>query len=109
VISYAAFGLTPKPNEKWFYTLADADNEVRRRIQVRRLNKRARVAERQYWSGRTWDHDGLKWHSVGATDYRNVPESHPDYKRSGGCKLHEVRAEVEDRPFDPRSLRFETS
>ena len=104
VISHGPRGLTGKPNEKWFYTLPDAQDEVRRRLQVRRLNARACVAGRAYPGGKTWSREGLEWRSIGTIEYRDVPQSHQDFDRSGGCIIHQVRAITEDKPFDPSAL-----
>jgi hypothetical protein len=104
VFSHGPRGLTGKPNEKWFYTLPDAQNEVRRRLQVRRLNSRARVAGRAYPDGKTWNREDLEWRSIGTIEYRDVPQSNPDFERSGGCIIHQVHAITENKPFDPSSL-----
>jgi len=106
VISFGPRGLTGKPNEKWFNTLADAQDEVRRRLQVRRLHSRARIKGREFPGVRAWERDGQTWHSVGVTDYRDVPQKHPDFDHSGGCRIHQVGTVTEDKPFNPKSLRF---
>jgi hypothetical protein len=103
VISYGPRGLTGKPNEEWFFRLTDAQDEVSRRIQVRRLHSRARTAAKVY-GGRTWDRDGLEWRTIAVLDYRDVPKSNPEFESSGGCRIHEVRATTKDKPFDPGSL-----
>jgi hypothetical protein len=104
VISFGPRGLTGTPNEKWFYTLPDAENAVRQRIGVRRLRRFPRVAARSYPGDKTWSRDGSEWRSIGVIEYRNVPRSHPDFEQSGGCVIHQVRAVTEDAPLDVNSL-----
>lgn len=106
VISFGPRGLTGKPNEKWFDTLQDAQDEVRLRLQVRRLHSSARIQGREYPGDRAWQRDCLTWRSIGVINYREVSQKHPEFEQSGGCRIHQVRTVTEDKPFDPSSLRF---
>jgi hypothetical protein len=106
VLSHGPRGLTGKRNEKWFYTLPEAKDEVRRRLQVTRLNARARVARRDVFGDKTWTRDQLEWLTIWTGEFRDVPRSHPDFEQSGGCVIHQVRAITEEKPFDPSTLMF---
>lgn len=89
VISHGGLHSTGAPSEKWFPTLRLAEDEVRRRLGVKKLHKKGRGIEGAYLpSPRIWTHEGFQWTALHAYMFRAVPASHPDFARSGGITLY---------------------
>jgi hypothetical protein len=100
VASFGGVRTSGRPNEQWFWTLVPARDEIKRRLQVRKLHRRAREGGRDFGTvERTWTHEGLEWRVVFSIDYCAVTRSHMDFNRSGGCTLYELRAETEAKRF----------
>jgi hypothetical protein len=100
VAGYGGCRASGKADERWFWTHEQAEAEIKRRLQVRRLHTRARTGGRDWGtSERTWTHEGLEWRCVSSVDYRVVPKSSPDFDGSGGCTLYQMRAVIEVKVF----------
>ncbi len=99
VTSFGGVGTSGKPDEQWFLTLARARDEVKRRLQLLRLDGGARETGRHPGTIEgIWIHEGLKWYVALAIDYSAVPRSDPDFGRSGGCTFYEMRSLTEGKP-----------
>ena len=91
-----------KPDPKWFRDRDDAIAEVKRRLGLERLHEGKRLHDRKFKLGERSDDDGHTWRYVHAYQYEQMPQSHPDFGRSGGVRLYLMERDVE--PFDPTTL-----
>jgi hypothetical protein len=91
VTTYGGLHTSGDPKPVWCSTYRQAADEVKRRLGVRNLHRRARGRRTSFrLDERERVHEGIQWRCEFAEDFSAVPKSHPDYARSGGHTLYSL-------------------
>ena len=89
VISFGGLHSTGDPRPVWHVREGHADQDIKRRLGVRRLHRKARRSGSDVVAGEhTRIYEGEAWSTLWAEDFKAVPASHPDFARAGGFTLY---------------------
>ena len=91
VINYGGVHATGAPRASWHLSYREAKDDVKRRLGVATLHRRARghrTAFRPHEETRSYE--GVVWRAEWAEDFSAVPAAHPDFGRSGGFTLYSM-------------------
>lgn len=91
VVSFGGTHASGDPHPRWFDDYEDAWKEVKRRLGVLKLHRRAH-GRRQRFNFRPGEgvraYDGARWRPEWAEDFSLVPESHADFGKAGGLTVY---------------------
>lgn len=105
VVTIGGVSTSGKADRRWHDRREDAKADVKRRLQLRRLQEGKRLDATEWpLEERALTHDGFEWRCVAIMHYDRFPPSHPDHRRGGGVRLYSM--DRESPPFDPSTIKF---